>query len=141
MPNADLPRPSERTTTRRSWLRRLLAVLTASGTLLFEAPPASAQSCNDWIRCGMGGCLCSCRGGSDSRCPDGTVPGTEAWYACCYDRARNKVWYVRYTDCCANTPPPSCPSNCYCDNAAQPSWCGTAGKYVVCTRAVIIDVC
>jgi len=140
-----LPRPSALSgtdpSTRRRWLRRFLGFLLGTASLFADPPSTNAQSCSDWFRCGMAGCLCSCRGGSDSRCPPGTVNGTSAWYACCYDRARNKVFFVRYTDCCSNTQPPACPSGCFCSQSAQPSWCGSAGTYVVCTRAVLVGVC
>jgi len=87
--------------------------------------PVSAQSCTEWFRCNQQGCLCSCRGGSDSSCPPGTSSGTKSWYACCYDPVRNRAFIVRSIDCCQSSQPSPCPSSCLCSRGQpQPNWCG-----------------
>ncbi len=131
----------ERHVTRRSWLRQIFASVAGAITLFIQPPPLKAQSCQDWFRCNQWGCLCSCRGGSDYSCPPGTTNSTQSWYACCYDPGRQRAFIVRYIDCCQSTQPPACPSGCFCARGqAQPNWCG-GGRYVVCTRAVLVGVC
>ncbi|MCX2728493.1 hypothetical protein OO015_13465 [Thermomicrobium sp. 4228-Ro] len=134
------PNLASDTTTRRTWIRRALALAAATVALLREPELARAQSCSDWFRRGMSGCLCSCRGGSDQACPSGTVSSTRAWYLCCDDPARNRASVVRSIDCCTTGSVPSCPSRCRCTNGgAQPNWCDSGN--VVCTRAVLVATC
>lgn len=135
--------PGQRATrvTRRSWIRRITAHLIAMTTFLKAPMPVSAQSCTEWFRCNQQGCLCSCRGGSDSSCPPGTSSGTKSWYACCYDPVRNRAFIVRSIDCCQSSQPSPCPSSCLCSRGQpQPNWCGDS-RSVVCTRAVLVGVC
>ncbi len=127
---------------RRSWLKRVTAALVSGIALATAAPPALGQaSCNQWHRCGMCGCRCSCLGGSDSACPSGTQEGG-AWWACCFSSGR--LWLVRSLDCCASSSA-ACPSDCWCSNACGSSWagvnwCGGRG-YPRCTRAVVEARC
>uniref|UniRef100_A0A7C1X1U6 Methylamine/Aralkylamine dehydrogenase light chain C-terminal domain-containing protein n=1 Tax=Thermomicrobium roseum TaxID=500 RepID=A0A7C1X1U6_THERO len=128
-------------TTRRDWMRRLLAAFAGTVAFVTQPAPMVAQSCQDWFRCNQWGCLCSCRGGSDYSCPPGTTSSTQAWFSCCYDQVRRKLFLIRYIDCCQSTPPPACPSGCSCARGSyQPNWCGN-GRHVVCTRAVLVNVC
>ena len=132
--------PPSTASTRRSWLRRALSTLLTTGAFLLDAGTARAQSCRDWFRCGMYGCLCSCRGGSDQACPSGTFSSTRAWYLCCYDPARNRAFVVRSIDCCTTGSVPACSDNCRCRNGSpQPNWCQSGN--VVCTRAVLVATC
>lgn len=56
-------------TTRRDWIRRLLAAFAGTVAFVTQPAPMVAQSCQDWFRCNQWGCLCSCRGSSDYAYP------------------------------------------------------------------------
>jgi hypothetical protein len=135
--------------TRRNLFRWLVGSLLGLAGHLTATPMASAQlSCSDWRFCGLCGCRCTCRGGSDASCPSGSSPGS-AWWACCRD-ASGQLWLVRYRDCCRprrhnepRCPDPlvHCPTDCACQrNCPQPHWCPT-GQCAVCTQTLIEARC
>lgn len=117
-------------------LRRLSAVL---GEILNSSSPAPTQEpmfhsrCSASRYCWMHGHPCSCCGGSDTVCPEGTVRGS-TWTYCCDGRTRS------FRDCCGNV---TCPEDCdWCDNSSQPNWCGRAGNMqYVCTLAEDLGPC
>ena len=85
--------------TRRNLFRWLVGSLLGLAGHLTATPMASAQlSCIDWRFCGLCGCRCTCRGGSDASGSSGSSPGS-AWWACCRDSS-GRLWLVRYRDCC-----------------------------------------
>lgn len=89
--------------------------------------PAILAKCSDPQYCWLHGQPCSCCGGSDSACPDGTSAGAY-WSYCCSGRR------IFFRDCCGQR---TCPAGCpFCNNSSQPNWCGGAGNdQYVCTLA------
>jgi hypothetical protein len=62
--------------TRRSLVRSVTGTLLALAAWLIRPSAAPGQlSCSDWRFCGLCGCRCACRGGSDTACPVEVFPG------------------------------------------------------------------
>lgn len=85
--------------TRRTLVRTVTGTLLALASWWIRPSAAPGQlSCSDWRFCGLCGCRCTCRGGSDTACPSGSTPG-RTWWSCCRD-ASGRLWLVQYRDCC-----------------------------------------
>lgn len=115
-------------TSRRSFIGRLGAVA-AGGALIPLLPvsrvdAAAAQtaqgstpatddpkSCDYWAHCGTDGWLCSCCGGTASKCPPGSQPSPVAWVGTCRNPSDGKAYVVSYNDCCGLT---GC-QRCFCN--------------------------
>ncbi|MBO9306159.1 methylamine dehydrogenase light chain [Thermomicrobium sp.] len=135
--------------TRRTLVRTVTGTLLALASWWIRPSAAPGQlSCSDWRFCGLCGCRCTCRGGSDTACPSGSTPG-RAWWSCCRD-ASGRLWLVQYRDCCrplrtgeSKCPNPfdGCPSSCACArNCPQPHWC-SSGQCAVCTQTLVEARC
>jgi len=115
-----------RTTSRRSFLGHLGAVLFGSSALplLPIARGASASpddnnhrsdraapsedagdptKCAYWRNCGMDGFLCGCCGGSPTSCPPGTEMAPLTWVGTCQNPADGKDYIIAYHDCCGKS--------------------------------------
>jgi hypothetical protein len=62
--------------TRRTLVRTVTGTVLALASWWIRPSAAPGQlSCSDWRFCGLCGCRCTCRGGSDTACPSGSTPG------------------------------------------------------------------
>lgn len=138
-------------TSRRGFLATIgklaVAVTAATGAKALLLPidrrTTHAGGCGGtW--CGMSGHPCSCCGGSDTSCPNGTSQGSY-WKACCNGRQ------IRYYDCCysasecCSTPISAggadcCPGCTWCSGTYS-NWCGSEGNCYKCTLAVDVGQC
>lgn len=109
-----------RDTSRRSLLGRagaMLAGVAALPLLPVERAAAATQdaplegidelgdprSCDYWRYCGFSGTLCSCCGGTMSRCPPGSQTATVAWVGTCHNPADGRDYLISYNDCCGKS--------------------------------------
>lgn len=129
-----LARSAARSTSRRGFIGRLGALVTATGaaTLLpvsrvraeKGAVPMQVQeegdpnSCDYWRYCAVDGFLCSCCGGSASSCPPGTEPSPITWLGTCRNPADGRNYVISYNDCCGKAACGRC--NCSRDEGATP---------------------
>jgi len=154
-----------RRSSRRSFLGRLGAAL-AGGFVLPLLPldrrgvaaaeggafGAKAQArddtqCNYWRYCAIGGTLCTCCGGTVSRCPPGTFAPPTGWVGSCLNPDDHQMYLIMYRDCCGKA---LC-SRCECQSSEgelpvyrpqtsdAPLWCfGTDQMTYHCTNAALI---
>ncbi|MGQ9425435.1 methylamine dehydrogenase light chain [Gilvimarinus sp. F26214L] len=105
------------------------------------------QSCEYWRYCGFSGQMCSCCGGSLTRCPPGSQTATVAWIGTCHNPTDGRDYLISYNDCCGKS---SC-GDCRCSRHEGdrpvyfPSksnsilWCfGTQSHAYHCTLALVI---
>ena len=151
---------------RRSFIGRLGTALVAAGTMPLlpvlrqanaaESADASAgitelgdpQSC-DYLRyCAFGGFLCSCCGGSHTRCPPGTELSSVTWVGTCLNPADGKHYLISYNDCCGKSVCGRC--GCHRTEGDKPIyypsksndilWCfGTESHAYHCTVALVLS--
>jgi len=111
-----------RTTSRRSFLARLGALLAGGAALpLLPVARASAQagarvakpgeppidtpagdpaSCEYWRHCAIDGFLCGCCGGSQTACPPGSQMSPVTWIGTCKNPHDGNDYIISYNDCC-----------------------------------------
>lgn len=160
-------------TSRRSFIGRVGVVIAGMGTLpVLPVSRASAQtqfppspdqitvqgvndieemgdvrSCDYWRYCAFSGQLCSCCGGSLTRCPPGSETATVAWVGSCHNPTDGRDYLISYNDCCGKA---SC-GDCRCSRNEGdrpvyfPSksnnilWCfGSTSHAYHCTLALVI---
>jgi methylamine dehydrogenase light chain len=132
----------------------LLPVSRASAsvpTVTFGNPqdPGDQNSCDYWRYCAIDGFLCSCCGGSPSKCPPGSEMAALTWIGTCQNPADKRHYIISYNDCCGIS---SC-GRCLCNRnegdrpVVRPqsnndtNWCvGTSSTVYTCSTAVIIGV-
>lgn len=143
---------------RRGFLSRFGGVLVGVGAfpllpVVREAAAANdipelgdPQSCDYWRYCAFGGSLCSCCGGTHTKCPPGTEASPVAWVGTCRNPADGKQYLISYNDCCGKTSCGRC--NCHRSEGDTPIyapsksnnilWCfGTQSHSYHCTVALI----
>jgi hypothetical protein len=101
-----------------SWLLNLLPF----GFLVHESIKKDAKhasvACSDPLYRGMHGAPCKYEGGSDNKCPKGTVSGW--WWS--YDvPGKGRIYYV---DCCGGSPK----HKVFCNWTNEYNWCQVFGK-------------
>jgi hypothetical protein len=118
----------------------LLAVNAGPEPPTQEAPTVSSEKmdgsslkeCADPKYRGMHGRPCKFAGGTDARCPKGTVSG---WFW----KYRTPAGVFYYVDCCGATPGAQ---PVWCTWADEPNWClgytATEGKTIVATSGVLM---
>ena len=107
------------------------------------------QSCDYWRYCAIDGYLCSCCGGSASKCPPGTEPSPVTWVGTCENPADGLRYIISYNDCCGKA---EC-GRCFCNRneGDKPTyyppknndinWCvGTKTNAYHCSTAVVVGV-
>lgn len=105
--------------------------------------------CNYWRYCALSGSLCTCCGGTNSKCPPGTQPSLTAWVGTCRNPADERLYIIVYRDCCGTS---SC-QRCRCSlheevtpayRAAQNNeviWCfGTKSMQYHCSTGALAGV-
>lgn len=105
------------------------------------------QSCEYWRYCGFSGQMCSCCGGTLTRCPPGSQTASVAWIGSCHNPADGRDYLISYNDCCGKS---SC-GDCGCSRHEGdrpvyfPSksnsilWCfGSTSHAYHCTLALVI---
>jgi methylamine dehydrogenase light chain len=105
------------------------------------------QSCDYWRYCALGGTLCTCCGGSVTRCPPGAEPSPISWVGTCRNPVDDKDYLISYNDCCGK----SMCARCFCHRSERdlpvysPSkandilWCfGTKSHAYHCTVAIVL---
>jgi methylamine dehydrogenase light chain len=138
-------------TSRRSFLSRLGAAVTASAALPLlpvarsEAAPPPPESdferysqstddtrCDYWKYCASSGVLCSCCGGDHHTCPPGTEPSPISWVGTSMHPETSKPYIIAYRDCCGKS---ACQAdrNCTCDgeDGALPSYRAQLDNHVI----------
>jgi methylamine dehydrogenase light chain len=111
--------------------------------------PGDMNACDYWRYCAIDGFLCSCCGGSPSKCPPGTEMATLTWIGTCRNPADNRNYIISYNDCCGIS---SC-GRCLCNRnegdrpMVRPqknndiNWCvGSESTVYNCSTAVIIGI-
>lgn len=111
--------------------------------------PGDPTSCDYWRYCAIDGFLCSCCGGSHTKCPPGTEMSLLTWIGTCQNPADGRSYIISYNDCCGQN---SC-GRCYCFNnfddkpMVRPqsnndiNWClGSTTEAYHCTTAIITGV-
>jgi len=73
-----------------------------------DTPQSPAQSdpkqqCDYWAYCAIAGWLCSCCGGTSSKCPPGTEVSPIGWVGTCKSTEDGKSYVVSYHDCCGKS--------------------------------------
>ncbi|WP_219895025.1 methylamine dehydrogenase light chain [Aquisediminimonas profunda] len=110
--------------------------------------PGDPTQCDYWRYCAIHGYLCSCCGGSASKCPPGSEMSPLTWVGTCTNPADGRAYIISYNDCCGSS---SC-GKCMCSrqegdrpvvrpqSAQDIMWClGTeSGSIYNCSTAVII---
>ncbi|MBN7797593.1 methylamine dehydrogenase light chain [Parahaliea mediterranea] len=107
------------------------------------------QKCDYWAYCGTNGYLCSCCGGTSSKCPPGTEPSPISWIGTCRNPADGKHYVISYTDCCGAAQCGRCA--CDRDEGATPrylpqrtnmiTWCyGGVSSTYNCTVSRLMSV-
>jgi methylamine dehydrogenase light chain len=126
----------------------------ASSTQDADAPvPEGAEGdptkCEYWRHCGIDGFLCSCCGGSETRCPPGTEMSPVTWVGTCRNPADDRDYLISYNDCCGKG---FC-GRCMCNRnqGERPdyhwfrnndiNWCaGAAVQTYHCSTAIVLGV-
>jgi len=107
------------------------------------------QDCEYWRYCAIDGYLCSCCGGSTSKCPPGSEPSPVTWVGTCENPADGMRYIISYNDCCGKG---DC-GRCFCNRneGDKPTyyppknndinWCvGTKTNAYHCSTAVVVGV-
>jgi methylamine dehydrogenase light chain len=61
------------------------------------------KSCDYWRYCAFSGSLCSCCGGSVTRCPPGAETASVAWVGTCHNPLDGQDYLISYNDCCGKS--------------------------------------
>jgi len=154
---------------RRSFVGRLGAALVGgallpmlpfdrSGQSAHAAGPASKgaadkaqdpMQCEYWRYCAIDGFLCTCCGGSLTKCPPGTEASKVSWVGTCLNPQDGRHYLVSYNDCCGKT---TC-GQCFCNRNERErpayrmgvhndiNWCmANSSNTYHCTVAAIVGV-
>jgi len=111
--------------------------------------PGDMTSCDYWRYCAIDGFLCSCCGGSPSKCPPGTEMAALTWIGTCRNPADNRNYIISYNDCCGVSSCGRC--NCNRNEGDRPmvrpqsnndfNWCvGSESTVYNCSTAIVIGV-
>lgn len=103
-------------------------------------------SCDYWRYCAFSGSLCSCCGGTLTRCPPGSETATVAWVGSCHNPTDGRDYLISYNDCCGKG---SCGCGCSRSEGDRPVyfpskannilWCfGSTSHAYHCTLALVI---
>jgi hypothetical protein len=99
-----------------------------------KAAEHASVPCSDPLYRGMHGAPCKFEGGSDNKCPKGTVSG---WWWSYEVPGKGRIYYV---DCCGGNPT----HTVFCNWSAEPNWCMGLGKAAAqgiyeynCTLAIL----
>jgi methylamine dehydrogenase light chain len=114
-----------------------------------SGPVADPASCEYWRHCAIDGFLCSCCGGSQTKCPPGTQMAPVTWIGTCRNPADGKDYVISYNDCCGKD---FC-GRCICNRnegdkpayvtprANDINWCMAAESTVYnCSTAIVIGL-
>lgn len=143
---------------RRDFLARLGTLLIGAGALPLLPVARDAQaagipemgdprSCDYWRYCAFGGNLCSCCGGTHTKCPPGAEPSPVTWVGTCLNQTDGKQYLISYNDCCGKSACGRC--GCHRTEGDKPIyfpsksndilWCfGTKSHAYHCTVALVI---
>lgn len=103
-------------------LPTLLSFIPIIGPVLHQEAKTASQhaskACADPLYKGMHGAPCKYEGGSDNKCPKGTVSG---WWWSYEVPGKGRIYYV---DCCGGSPTHSV----FCNWSSEPNWCYGYGK-------------
>ena len=127
----------------------VLPVARAAETRLQVPEIGNPQDCDYWRYCAIDGYLCSCCGGSESKCPPGAEPSPVTWIGTCENPTDGKRYIISYNDCCGKG---EC-GRCFCNRneGDKPTyyppknndinWCvGTKTNAYHCSTAVVVGV-
>jgi len=114
-----------------------------------DGPAGDPSSCQYWRHCAIDGFLCSCCGGSHTRCPPGTQMAPVTWIGTCRNPADGKHYVISYNDCCGKD---LC-GRCLCNRnegdrpayfppkSNDINWCVAAESTVYnCSTAIVLGV-
>ncbi len=114
-----------------------------------SGPVGDPASCEYWRHCAIDGFLCSCCGGSQTRCPPGTQMSPVTWIGTCRNPADGKDYVISYNDCCGKD---FC-GRCICNRnegdkpayitprSNDINWCMAAESTVYnCSTAIVIGL-
>lgn len=114
-----------------------------------DGPEGDPQACEYWRYCAIDGLLCSCCGGTSTKCPPGTEMAPVTWVGTCRNPSDGKDYIISYNDCCGKT---VC-GRCFCNRneGERPAyhwyrnndinWCyGTNSHIYHCSVAVVLGV-
>jgi methylamine dehydrogenase light chain len=109
--------------------------------------PGDPASCDYWRYCAIDGFLCTCCGGTATRCPPGTEMSPITWIGTCQNPADHRNYIISYNDCCGKS---SC-GRCVCNRNVSDkpmvrpqanndiNWClGTSSTVYNCSTAIIL---
>lgn len=124
----------------------LLPVTRALGTESIDEI-GDPQSCDYWRYCAVSGSLCTCCGGSNTRCPPGTEVSPISWVGTCRNPLDDTEYLISYNDCCGNAYCERCvchrvedaKPNYFPSKTADLLWCfGTESRAYTCTLAAVL---
>ena len=109
--------------------------------------PGDPGTCTYWRYCAIDGSLCSCCGGTVSKCPAGTEMSPITWIGTCLNPADQRQYIISYNDCCGGASCARC--NCHNNEGERPisrpaanneiTWCfGTKSQSYTCSTARIL---
>lgn len=103
--------------------------------------------CDYWRYCAIDGALCTCCGGTTSKCPPGSLASPSSWVGTCRNPSDDRTYIISYRDCCGSD---NC-GRCTCVNVDGESpvyrpqlngdiiWCfGMSDMSYHCTQAAIV---
>ena len=112
-------------------------------------PASDPLKCEYWRYCAFDGYLCTCCGGSLTRCPPGTEASKVSWVGTCRNPVDGRQYLVSYNDCCGKA---AC-GECLCNNNERErpgyrlgvhndiNWCmANTNSMFHCTTSVIMGV-
>ena len=114
-----------------------------------SGPVADPARCEYWRHCAIDGFLCSCCGGSQTKCPPGTQMSPVTWIGTCKNPGDGRDYLVSYNDCCGKG---YC-GRCFCNRnegdrpiyyphrSNDINWCAGASTNVYhCSTAIVLGV-
>ncbi|MFN7173736.1 MAG: methylamine dehydrogenase light chain [Thermaurantiacus tibetensis] len=114
-----------------------------------DAQTKDDTRCTYWRYCAISGSLCTCCGGTTSRCPPGSEPSLTSWIGTCRNPDDGRFYVIAYRDCCGMAACGRC--RCSQHDEASPAyrpelnneiiWCfGTRSMQYTCSTAAIVGL-